>query len=711
MDLDGWAISDGKGYAAAWPLPAVALGAGESLVVFASDKDRPDPEHPHADFKLSSAGETVLLYDAAGEVVSSLSYTDAEPDVAVVRLSDGSVESVDMRGQAEEQPIENTLGVYINEVCASGDGADWVEIINRGERAVDLSGMGLSDDPAKPLRWRFPEGTGLEPGGLLVVTLAGKDGAAPKDGGLWADFALSAGEVLVLSDAEGAALDRMPVEDGLGALTVGRAAGDDALRYFDVPTKCAPNEDPGFAGKLEKVRFSQPGGARREKEVTVELTAPEGATIHFTTDGSAPDADSRVYADPLVIHENTVIRAYCEGEDALRSDESGLTILPGEETALRVVCVYGKTGALTSGSKGSGTEVYAECYDPDGTQLFAQRCLMKLSGHSSRLELKQKAFSLRAKSEYGEGWFNAPLFSNRSYERYKSIVMRSSGQDCEQTHMLDSILTSLAAATGVYYQETEVCTLFVNGEYWGVYNMRERVTPQSLAQFHGWDNWDAINLVEDSGGNAYATDGDTKGYRALLRWVRDHDLSEDENVAELRGMLDIEGFLDYVILEVYANNQDLDNVRCYNNPGTDERWRWVLFDLDLAFQSSGNAVKGWLNNSQVGSITGQDNSIFPRLMKNATLRDYFLTRMSALLNTAFSGESVAAKIDARVALIGDEMARNCERWGWSYRTWESACQSFRETVAARPAKLAKDCAKAFGLSDADAMHYFGALAG
>ena len=517
-------------------------------------------------------------------------------------------------------------------------------------------------------------------------------------------------ETLVLSDADGSLLDRVAIEEGMEGLSIGRAEKETALSVFTEPTKGAANAGEAYAGKLEPVVFSNVGGAHAQSRVKVELRAREGATIYYTTDGSVPDASSRKYVRPLWLKNATRVRAFCVMEGMLDSEVTGITVLPGQPTDLRVVCVYGNTDVLRTGKKGSGTQVFAEAYEPDGVQLFAQPCLLKASGHSSRLELRQKAFSLRAKNEFGQGWFNAPLFSKRGYDRYKSFVMRSSGQDCKQTHMLDSILTSLAADTSVFYQETEVCACFVNGEYWGLYNMRERVTPQSIAQFHGWDNWDNINIVEDSGGNAFAFKGETKGYKELLKWVRDHDLSDDANVEALRERLDIENFLEYVMLEMFSNNQDLDNVRCYNNPGTDERWRWVLFDLDLGFENSGSAVSPWLNNGKVGRVTGQDNTLFPRLMKNAGLRDYFLTRMGELLNGAFSADSVIAKIDARVALIQDEMVRNCERWDWSYSTWEKACQRFRETAMVRPAKVAKELVKAFGLSDAEARRYLGALA-
>ena len=139
--------------------------------------------------------------------------------------------------------------------------------------------------------------------------------------------------------------------------------------------------------------FSKNGGAHPEDHVTLRLSAPEGATIYYTLDGSVPDENSRVYTRPLTVKESTRIRAFCRLDGYLDSEARGITVIPGEATNLRVVCVYGNTDALRTGKKSNGTAVYAEAYDPDGTQLFAQTCLLKASGHSSRLELAQKAFS------------------------------------------------------------------------------------------------------------------------------------------------------------------------------------------------------------------------------------------------------------------------------------------------------------------------------
>ena len=92
-------------------------------------------------------------------------------------------------------------------------------------------------------------------------------------------------------------------------------------------------------------------------------------------------------------------------------------------------------------------------------------------------------------------------------------------------------------------------------------------------------------------------------------------------------MMDIENYLEYVMLEMYINNQDLGNVGFYRNPNADGLWRWALYDLDLSYQLAGDNVKAWLEGEKVGTITDQSNLLFSKLMKNAGLRDWFLRRM------------------------------------------------------------------------------------
>jgi hypothetical protein len=200
----------------------------------------------------------------------------------------------------------------------------------------------------------------------------------------------------------------------------------------------------------------------------------------------------------------------------------------------------------------------------------------------------------------------------------------------------------------------------------------------------------------------------SESYQALLQFVRTHDLADDGNVAQLRGMMDVENYLEYVMLEMYANNQDLDNVGFYRNPKADGLWRWALFDLDLSFQLDGDNVAGWLEGDTVGSITGQDNLLFKSMMKNAALRDWFLRRMGQLLASAFSAENVTGKIQARYALLEPEMEAECKRWGWTKANWKRHVQRMARYAKSRPKNLIQYLTEDFRLTEAQAQDYFGA---
>ena len=723
VDLTGCALSDDDVNQRKWVFPQVTLQPGEYLLVFASDKDRREGGELHANFKLSASGEAIRLYDPRGNVLSWAEYDALAPDASLSRLPDGSLttalrptpgfENTEAGARAALTLVrENARGLYINEIMCSGSGDDWLEIYNAGDASADLSGMGLSDDTDRPRRWQFPDGAILPAGGYMLVSLTGGDGATGiVDGRFCANFALSAGETACLSTPEGELVDRVTLFDAWRDVSYGRAEGHERYRCFAEATPGARNAATSYAFKAPDVVFSEPGGQHAEDRLTVALSADADVKIYYTTDGTDPTTQSKVYHEPFHLKKNTVIKAVAWNADAIPSSLCVQSYILGASHTVRLVSVSGdsrrlnsSSGMLKTGVKGNGSEAYVEVYEPDGTRVIAQKCLMKLAGHSSRINETQKGFSLRAKKQYGASRFEYPLFSNRDYDSYKSFVMRASGQDCKQTFMRDSVLSALAADTSVLYRETEVSVLYVNGKYWGVYNMRERISRDMIAQFEGWAEPDDVQIVGGTGESS-------ADYQTMLRWVRHNDLSRDENVEQLRTMMDIENYLEYVMLEMYVNNQDLNNVSVYRNPNADGLWRWALFDLDLSFQLKGDNVRDWFEGDTAGSITAQSNLLFKRLMKNAKLRDWFLTRMGELLATTFSADSVTAKFQARYEILKPEMKAECARWDWSLDTWKRYGQSMVRYAKSRPENLIEYLIDNFHLSDAQAQAYFGAAMG
>lgn len=729
VDLAGWALSDDDVNRQKWLFPERIMNPGEYLLVFASGKDRRDPSGElHANFKLSSHGERLRLYNPQGEVASWVEYEAAVTDKSLSRQADGS-----MTAHLEPSPgcpntesgariagtamRTNSLGLYINEIFSAGEGPDWVEIHNASDRQADLSGMGLSDNPAKPRKWQFPEGATLMADGYIVVSLAGPQ---PEDA-MWegdkakaekadlhpdytAPFALSDAETVCLSTQTGALVDRVKLYDQYRDVSYGRAEGFDGFRYFADLTPGKPNAAKSYAGMTAEIQFSVPPGVVRTQDASLDLTSESGATIHYTTDGTEPTAESAIWSAPVTLKTNAFIKAFAVADDRIPTKVQTVTYILGPHT-LPLVSVMGKAGQLNGENgvlnTGRKTEfqVYVEMYTPDGTKLVGQNCMFTLIGHHSRVNYGQKSFKLTAKRATGDTRFRAKLFSNRNYDEVKSVVLRAGGQDVEQTKMRDSILTALAADTSVMYQETEPCVVYVNGQYWGEYNLREHIDAHSIAQFEGWSDPDAV-IIGEGGGESIGE------YQALIRWVESHNLSRDANIEALRGMMDIENYLDYVILEMYANNQDLNNVRFYCSPDEDPRWKWVLFDLDLSFQLDRDNVSDWLAHS-AGTITSQTTTPFRQLMSNDEMKDYFLTRFGQLLATTFTAENVTARIAARADLIRDEMALNCKRWGWKTATWDRYVNSITEYARKRPAMLIRDLCKTFKLSDSQREYYFG----
>ena len=718
VSLAGCALSDDDVNQRKFVLPALTLEPGEYRLVFASGKDRLDGEL-HANFKLSTKGEALRLYGPEGQVLSWVEYDGLAPDASLSRAEDGAwtdalqpspgfANTALGARAALSVPWENARGLYINEILCSGSGFDWLELYNAGGEAVDLAGMGLSDSTDHPRRWQFPDGARIPAGGYLTVALTGRGGETGLQNGVYgADFALSSGETACLSLPDGTLLDKVTLFEQYRDISYGRAEGCDRYRYFTEATPGARNAATSYERKASAVTFSVPGGQHGSDTLTLSLSSDADATIYYTTDGSDPGRRSNVYRGPIALKESAVVKAVAWRQDLIPSDLAVRSYILGAGHTVRIVSVSGKRsalngsgGMLNTGVKGAGSEVYVEIYEPDGTQLIGQRCLMKLAGHNSRVGIRQKGFSLRANSAYGESRFNAALFSKRDYDWHKSIVMRASGQDCFQTHMRDSVLTALAADTGVMYQETEVSVLYVNGKYWGVYNMRERVSKHSIAQFEGWENPDDVEIVEGTGRS-------NADYQEMLRWARSHDLSSDANVEALREMVDVENYLDYIAMQIYTCNEDLNNVRCYRNVRADGKWRWVLFDLDLSFQLDTDNVKDWLHGSTAGSITAQSNGLFKAMMTNASLKDYFLTRMGELLSTTLSAESVTARIRERYDILLPEMAAECRRWDWSLNTWKRYGAKMVRYAQNRPNVLIDCLIDNFNLSDAQAEAYFG----
>ena len=277
--------------------------------------------------------------------------------------------------------------------------------------------------------------------------------------------------------------------------------------------------------------------------------------------------------------------------------------------------------------------------------------------------------------------------------------------------MRDSVLTSLASDTSVMYQETEICVLYLDGQYWGQYNLRERINADSICQFEGWEgDEDVIDIVKE---NINTLQGSNKTFAELIEWVKQADPTTDQFYEHLDQVIDIRNYIEYMAIEIYVGNGDTLNVKRYRNVNADGKWRWVLFDLDWAFYVDTNSIRRWLEPGGMGTKLYTDNSLFIACMKNPRFKDEFLTYMGEQMATTFTAEHILGLFQERYAILEPLMSDQLERWGQTTERFEAEIKALIDYANERPLKMLQYFSGAgiennnIYLSEEEMKHYFG----
>lgn len=750
VSLNGWYLSDDRGNLARWKFPDVSIPTGGTLLVYCSGYDRIDESGSlHTNFRLSGDGTDVVLTRGDGKTVALAAVPALETDQAYSLVNGewtanftptpGMSNDWQNGVRATERIREkNATGVMINEIgaaSAESGGRDWVEIYNSGSQAVDLTGYGLSDNAGRPRKWQFPSGTVIQPGAYLGVFCTGMDTSG--NGQMHTNFKLNAegGYTMVLSQPDGTIIDRTFVPQQYENITYGRVEGSDGFYYFELSTPLAKNDGTPYLGRAALPEYSVTGGLYKTGDVlTISLSSAPGTRVYYTLDNTDPTETSTLYTGPIQISETTILRTRVYGENYLPSfmDTQSYLYDVNNGNGVYVVSLVSdpynltsqEAGIMIKGPNASPSypyvganywqdwerEAHVEIFGADGETVLDSGCGIKLHGQYSRAE-KQQAFKVIARTRYGNNRFEVPLFSNRDYEEYQSFVLRSSGQDTDMSRMRDSVLTTLARDTSVMYQETEVCVLYLDGQYWGQYNIRERVSVHSICQFEGWvGDEDKIDLIK---GNDNVMQGSDATYQAMLNWVKQTDPTTDAFYEGVASVIDIENYIEYMAIEIFVGNGDTLNVKRYRNANADGKWRWVLFDLDWAFYVDTNSIRRWLEPGGMGTKLFTDNTLFIACMKNPRFRDEFLTHMGQRMATTFTTEHMVKLFQERYEILEPLLPEQLARWGQGESDFREELKKLLQYCQERPLKLLQYF-MGYGiennniyLSEEEMTHYFG----
>ena len=523
-------------------------------------------------------------------------------------------------------PDHSPGSVAINEFLASNqtgirdeddEAVDWIELQNTGRNVVNLSGWSLTDDKQRPGRWTFPR-VELGAGEFLVVFASGKNRRVAGEQ-LHTNFKLSsAGGYLGLFSPE---LPRKSVDKVLNYpeqrnnISLG-LSGTDKLVYFIRPTPGAENGVGSFEGILGRPKFSQKRGFFDEPFELELNSADDGAVIRYTIDHSLPTLDNgQLYQSPIPIMKSTVIRAVSFRRGSLPSrtethtyvlgDSEAITSLPIISLVTERKNLWGEMGILeieprNTTKRGMAWErptsmEFFSSEDYDGFQINSG---MRLQGgdfirgrHTPYRPVPWSKYSFRLyfRGSYSESRLNHRFFPDLSLNEFEHLVLRAGMNDSINPFICDELCRRLYRDLGHASSRGILVNLLLNGKSQAYYNPTERVDINFLRSRHGGGTeWDLIAQFGE------IREGDDLEWKRFKNLTINSDLTISANYKKAVELIDLENFIDYIMLCVYVDMDDwpYNNWRSGRERRAGAKWRFYLWDAERSFGTDGKQMLG-----------------------------------------------------------------------------------------------------------------------
>ena len=632
--------------------------------------------------------------------------------------------------------------VVINEFMADneeslqdrdGDYSDWIELYNKEEYPVNLNAYALSDNISNLRKWPFPDVI-IPARGHLLIFASGKNYSDGVD--LHTNFRISAdGEKLFLTNNQGILIDStrslwLSADEAYGRYPDG---SNNWFKTFDATPGSTNNTVNHLVFSSEDGFYTSP--------FILSIQSIMGDSVRYTLDGSEPDAGSDFYKDSIylgykydsenyfseipstpddsvigyaawrspdtVLHKAQVVRSasfrngvrtskiythtffvdstivdkFSFPVVSLVTDEKNLFDF---ESGIYLPGIYFDPSdpAWTGNYYQSGTDwerpVHITYFETDGTPRFSQDAGIRIHGFKSRA-IAQKSFRLYARQEYGLKHFNFNLLPNRENQEYKRFLLRTTMGDWWNSTLINDILAhDLARGLDLEYKDYNPAVIYLNGEYWGIYFIRDRIDERYISYLYGYDK-DSLDIINGNFGLVDA--GTNNHYIKLAEYIDKNDLEQEANYEYVTSQIDIHNFIDYYIAETFFANMDWpgNNQKLWRPRIPGGKWRWILYDIDAGFgdvntdmftHSLADADKPW-NEMPVSTF------LFKNLLKNKSFVDLFLARYAEVLNNEFQIEAMSNKLHNIKLLIEDEIPDHVSRWNYpaSVSLWNDNVQN------------------------------------
>ncbi len=624
-------------------------------------------------------------------------------------------------------------GLFITEYSASncnnngvncGDYSDWIELYNSTANSIDLSGYYISDRLDNLLKWQVPESLIVPP---MSHTLIYASGLNP-------DFGVSStntsfkltqtknDEHIILTDPDGEVIDYIKLDNHKLNHSYGRFSNNGNWSVYVDPTPGNSNNNSNaYTAYSDTPDFSlEPGFYDSSISLLLSTNQPN-VDIYYTLDGSLPSETSMYYgqtdnngqmspfAPQIDINNTTVVRAIAFSQDPnfLPSFIETNTYFINEQHTIAVISIAGEqVEDLLNGNQIRPIGSF-EFFSEEGNLMDEAVGEFNEHGNDS-WAYAQRGFDYITRDQYGYNYaINDKIFRTKDRDSFQRLILKAAANDNydfapgSPAHIRDSYVQSLSQIGDLRMDERshESCVLYVNGEYWGVYDVREKVDDLDFLDYYYDQGEGYVDFLKTWGGTwvEFGDNSTEDEWNSLVDFITGNDMADQDNYAYVKSIYNTGSLIDYFILNSYVVAMDWLNWntgwwRGKNPEGDKRKWRYILWDMDATFGHYVNytgipdtgAGADPCDPETLGDPGGQGHvPILNSLFDNEEFNADYINRYADLSNTIFSCDYMISHLDSLIGIIAPEMPRQTERWGGAFESWQENVQELRDYILER----------------------------
>lgn len=600
-------------------------------------------------------------------------------------------------------PVVSGQNIKINEICSvnyesyeddEDEHGDWVEFYNAGGASYNMAGMYLTDDFSNLTKYRIPSGNASETTiGSNNHRVYWFDDESYK-GPLHAGFKLSnSGERLALVASDGVTIiDSVTFPALTYDVTYGRTNdGSPSWSFFPVATPDDDNSGGGFAGIAGKASFDMDAGFY-PTGIQVALSTPDPqSTIYYSLNGNEPSPSRGIlYTGPVALNSSKVMRARVFKPNHVPGEITTRSYFINRTHDLPVLSVATDSSNLWDEENGIycfGVDDYdhyypyyganfwhswkkpahIELFESSGAEAVSQNLKISITGNTSRV-YAQKSLNFESEDALGKNSISYQLYPQWQIADFKSFKMRNGGSDWSSTGIRDAFNhTLLEGATNVDHQSNRPVVLYLNGDYWGILNLTEKIDEHYIHEHYPSVDKDSIDLLYS---NAEVKKGDANSYNDMISFIDDNSLAQQSNYNYIKTQIDIPDFIDYFQTRIYYATTDWPhkNIYYWRPKNQSMKWRWIMWDTDRSDLLSRDPSRQCnVDDNTLAWATTNSSDPWARfllnnLLLNQEFKAQFITRYAHHMNFTFCPNRTDSVLNVFRSRLHNELPGHIARW-------------------------------------------------